>query len=89
MAILEAMAAQVPIVATDVGGVGSALEDGRSAILVPSADPAAFADGLCRMIESGDGAKAMAAEARKDFDEQFSAQAMARAYAELYEAAIS
>ncbi len=85
MAILESMAARVPIVATEVGGVGAALTDGESGILVPPADPAAFADGLKRALASRELRAGLAAEARRTFDERFSADAMARGYAELYE----
>ncbi len=37
-AILEAMSAEMPIVATDVGGVGEAIEDGVTGRLVPPQD---------------------------------------------------
>jgi glycosyltransferase involved in cell wall biosynthesis len=36
--LIEAMATGLPIVATDVGGVASALDDGRAGLLVPPAD---------------------------------------------------
>jgi glycosyltransferase involved in cell wall biosynthesis len=48
-AVMEAMAAGVPVVATDVGG-NRELLDGRG-VLVPAADPAALADGLLRVLD--------------------------------------
>jgi glycosyltransferase involved in cell wall biosynthesis len=88
MAILEAMSGGVPIVATDVGGVGGALEDGKTALLVPPADPAAFADGLARMLASAETRERLAKNAREEFDRNFSSGAMARSYTELYERAL-
>ncbi|MCW2919504.1 MAG: hypothetical protein JWN52_7572 [Actinomycetia bacterium] len=47
-AVMEAMAAGLPIVATEVGGTGELLR-GRG-VLVPPADPGALADGLERVL---------------------------------------
>jgi glycosyltransferase involved in cell wall biosynthesis len=47
-AVMEAMAAGRPVVATDVGGTGELLH-GRG-ILVPPADPEALADGISRVV---------------------------------------
>jgi glycosyltransferase involved in cell wall biosynthesis len=50
VSILEAMAAGLPVVATDVGGVAEAVVDGETGILVPAADPNALAGALERLI---------------------------------------
>ncbi len=44
--ILEAMAAGLPVVATDVGGTAEAVIHGETGLLVPAGDPAALADAL-------------------------------------------
>lgn len=44
--VLEAMAANLPVVATAVGGVPEILVNNESAVLVPPADPAAMAEGI-------------------------------------------
>ena len=50
LAILEAMAAGKPIVATRSGGPEEIVEDGLSGILVPAADPAALSAALRRVL---------------------------------------
>jgi glycosyltransferase involved in cell wall biosynthesis len=47
--LFEAHAAGLPVVATDVGGVRAALEDGRGGLLVPPRDAAAAAEAVDRL----------------------------------------
>jgi glycosyltransferase involved in cell wall biosynthesis len=48
--VLEAMAANVPVVATAVGGVPEIVENDESALLVPASDPAAMAAAIARVL---------------------------------------
>jgi len=84
LAVLEAMAQQIPIVATDVGGVGEVVEDGKTGYLVPSADPAALAVAVSRILDSPDRGAALAAAADARVREEFSAERMLSRYRELY-----
>ncbi len=49
-ALLEALASDVPVVVTAVGGMAELLRDGDDGLLVPAGDPAALADGLGRVL---------------------------------------
>jgi glycosyltransferase involved in cell wall biosynthesis len=49
-ALLEAMAASMPVVATRVGAAVDLLEDGRNGVLVPSADAAALVAAVTRLL---------------------------------------
>jgi len=49
--LLEALAAGLPTVATDVGGVRAALDDGRAGLLVPPRDLDALVDGIVRLSD--------------------------------------
>jgi glycosyltransferase involved in cell wall biosynthesis len=55
--LLEAMAANVPIVATDVGGVPEIVENSKSAVLIPANDPTAMATAIARVINDRDFAR--------------------------------
>jgi glycosyltransferase involved in cell wall biosynthesis len=50
VSVLEAMAAGLCIVSTDVGGIPHLLEDGRDALLVPPRDPEAMAEAVRRIL---------------------------------------
>jgi glycosyltransferase involved in cell wall biosynthesis len=47
--LVEALAFRLPIVATDVGGVRAALDDGRAGVLVPPSDRDALVEALTRL----------------------------------------
>jgi len=64
VALLEAMAAEKPIVATRVGGIPDAVEDEVSALLTPENDPRALADSILRLLENRELAGRLALAAR-------------------------
>ena len=47
--LIEALAARVPVVSTDVGGVSDVVSEGESGFLVPAGDIEAIADRLARL----------------------------------------
>ena len=51
-AVLEAMAAGLPIAATNVGGVPEILEDDVTSLLVPEQNPQTLAEALLRLLRS-------------------------------------
>ncbi len=65
VALLEAQAAGVPIVATDVGGVREVLAGGRTGLLVPPGDAAALAEAMGKVLTDRDLAGRLAREGRE------------------------
>ena len=49
-AVLEAMCAGLPIIASGVGGLLELIDDGRTGLLVPPGDPRALAHSVCRLM---------------------------------------
>lgn len=52
--LVEALASGLPIVATDVGGVRSILDDGQAGLLVPPADLDGLVAAIMRITDDGD-----------------------------------
>ncbi len=52
--VLEAMASELPVVSTRHSGIPEAVEDGRSGLLVPPADPAALTDAIAALMDDAD-----------------------------------
>lgn len=84
LAVLEAMAAGKPVVATDVGGNGEAVEDGLTGLLVPAADPAALANAIATLLGDPARAEAMGRAGRASLDRRFSLAAAVAANEETY-----
>jgi glycosyltransferase involved in cell wall biosynthesis len=65
MALLEALASGLAIVATDVGGVPDVVEPDRDALVVPAADPSALGVALDRVARDAELRESLAASARE------------------------
>lgn len=85
LAVLEAMAAGLPVVATAVGGVPEAVVNGLTGILVPPGDPKLFAQAIVRLIVDREMAFKMGEAGRKRVEELFSAEKMAEKTFHVYE----
>ena len=72
--VVEAMAAGLPIVASDVGAIGEVVVDGQEGLLVPPGDPAALAAALRRLFADGSLAARLGAAAARRFDAEFDAR---------------
>jgi glycosyltransferase involved in cell wall biosynthesis len=86
LALLEAMAAGTPVVASDTEGNREAVRHGRNGLLVPAEDSQALASALASLLENPDLRKKMGAEGRKDVREKYEIGAVARRHEILYDA---
>jgi len=78
IALLEAMAAGKPIVATDIPPNRRLLAHGRNALLVPPGNGAALAAGIADLLESRQKATAFGLGARQVVRESFDVSRMLR-----------
>jgi len=77
-AIVEAMAASLPVVATNVGGNAEAVQDGVSGFVVASEDTGALAAAILRLLAEPSKAREMGAAGKKLAAEKFTTDAMMR-----------
>lgn len=79
-ATLEALAAGLPVIATDVGGAGEQVITGETGLLVPEGDPEALATGIQRMADSPALRHRLAQQGAQHVRQNFSMARMADEY---------
>jgi glycosyltransferase involved in cell wall biosynthesis len=83
-AIMEAMAAALPVVATAVGGSAELVLDARTGFLVPSGDPASLAARLLTLLRAPDLAAELGRAGRRRIEGEFSSRRLRDRVTELY-----
>jgi glycosyltransferase involved in cell wall biosynthesis len=89
MAVLEAMAAGVPVLASRLEGIAAALADGSEGLLAEPGDVGAFSAALDRLVTNPSGRAKMAEAARRKVGERFSARWTMNRIETLYESALA
>jgi lipopolysaccharide heptosyltransferase II len=74
--IVEAQACGVPVVATAVGGVVDIIDNNKTGLIVPPADPQAMAEAVSRIMKDKEFALSIAQEAYKKVQERYSVALM-------------
>lgn len=85
LAVLEALAAGKPVVATSAGGVAEIIRDGRTGLLVPPADPTALAHAIRRILKEPLRARTMAEAGRRLVRLHYSVESMVQSVSALYD----
>lgn len=88
-ASLEAMAAGLPVVATDAGGVSEQIARGETGLLVPRGDGAALGEALASLVDDAARRETMGAAAQDRIRAHFSVDRMVERYAKLTGCAVS
>ena len=84
LTVLEAMAARLPVVATDVGGVAEAVDHENTGIVVPAAAPGPLADALTRLGADGELRYEMGMKGRERVEQRFDERRAIAAVQDLY-----
>jgi glycosyltransferase involved in cell wall biosynthesis len=82
--LLEAMAANVPIVATAVGGVPEMVADNESALLVPPTEPPSLAAAVSSLLTDKDRAQRLVTNAANLVDTQYDPEHYVRSLVKIY-----
>jgi glycosyltransferase involved in cell wall biosynthesis len=84
LAVMEAMAAGLPVIATDVGGVPELVESGQQGFLVSAGDRMGFAAAMKTLLRDTGMRQAMGRAAQTRAVREFKVERMVEGYANLY-----
>ncbi len=84
LSVVEAMFAGRPVIATDVGSVNEAIQDGQTGLLIPKDDPTALVHAIVRLRDRPEERRRLGVQARRRAECLFTAQRMADQYVALW-----
>lgn len=85
IALVEAMAAGCPVVATAVGGIPEVVQAGRTGVLVPAGDSNALTDALADLLKDRSKARIFGRDGQRRVATQFAVSTMVHRHESLYE----
>jgi glycosyltransferase involved in cell wall biosynthesis len=83
--VMEAMAASLPVVATDTGGTGELVIDGHTGFLIPPGDSAVLADRIERLCRDAELRRKMGEAGRNHIVQHYTVDRMARKFEALFD----
>jgi glycosyltransferase involved in cell wall biosynthesis len=86
--IMEAFAAQVPVMAFPSGGIPELVEHGTAGLLVGERTPEALARGMCEAVEDPESLTSMAREARRRWERHYALERFQSDVCEIVEEAV-
>lgn len=85
MTILEAMAASKPVIATKVGAIPTLIRNGETGLLVEARDTDGLRNAIARLLSDPDLCRRMGAEGHDWVSRNYTSEAMALKYRQMYE----
>ncbi len=89
LAALEAMACEVPVIATNVGGIPEVVTDGETGFLSGKGDVDKMSRDTTRLLDDAPLRRAMSAKARLSAIERYSTESVIPRYIEFYESILA
>ncbi|MEM9828873.1 MAG: glycosyltransferase, partial [Planctomycetota bacterium] len=84
LTLIEAMFAELPIIATAVGGTPEVIRSRHNGLLVPPGDPQTMADAIIQLVDDADQRKHFGEQGQACAAQRFSIDAMMNAYDSVY-----
>ncbi len=84
LCVMEAMAAGLPVISTEVGGVSQLIEDGKSGVLVKKGDLSGLSDAMMTLMTDNFLRARIKDYSKKRALEKFDSSIMARSYEKLF-----
>jgi len=88
LAIVEAMAAGIPVVSSNAGGPNEILEEGKSGVLIQPGDVAGFENGLRVLLRESETRRQLAERARQRAKERYDLERVVTQVEEVYDRAV-
>ncbi len=85
LAVLEAMAAGLPVIVSEVGGLPEIVKHEETGLLIPPKDPEALARSLARLLENPELAHRLGQKAREHVQEKYSLERLAQVVNAMYD----
>ena len=82
--ILEAMAAEIPIIATKVGAIPEIIQDGKNGILIEPKNPQQIVDAITKLLNNEHLRKGLAEQGKNTVIEKFNLDKMIKQYEDLF-----
>lgn len=82
--LIEAMAMNIPVIATPVGGVTEIIDNEENGLLVPPGDEKLLADSIMRFLADREFASRLAAKGRQTVESEFSDRALAQRFENIF-----
>jgi len=86
--VLEAMACEISVITTPVGGTPEVIENGKNGILVPPKTPTELAHAIVLLLDNPMIRKKLGKRARKTIEERFSWRKISEKFEKIYDALI-
>jgi glycosyltransferase involved in cell wall biosynthesis len=84
LAAIEALALELPIILTDIGGIATLLQHGENAHIVPKENAESLADALLALVTRGEYRDRLARNGKAFVESHFSIEKCAGRYADVY-----